>query len=92
MEITHPPSRLKALTTTASIRPRISLWKLKQKQTRDEDFDEERALLLLRNDQVAGKDRAIASIGTSSSVSLEEEGDLECECCFSLSPFVRVLR
>jgi len=61
-------------------------WKGKEKEAKDRDFEEERAWLLLKGASVTG-----TSVADPSALP-EEEGDLECGCCFSHAPFVRFLR
>ena len=72
----------------------------KEKEMRDEDFDEERTWLLLNDVPVTQKvpipgkplqNQAPGGTGasvTGFNVPFEEEGGLECGCCFSPAPFV----
>ena len=57
----------------------------KEREMKDKDFEEERAWLLLNGVPVT----TTTAQGTDVSDLLEEEGDLECGCCFSDVPFVR---
>lgn len=77
-------------------------WKWKEKETQDKDFDEERTWLLLKDVPVIQEvpvadrslhDQAPGGSGTSLeelNVLPEDEGGLECGCCFSPAPFVCV--
>ena len=58
----------------------------------DDDFEKERTWLLLNDTQVMQQDQGPGETGfhvMDLNVPLEEEGGIECECCFSHSPFVR---
>lgn len=80
-----------------AVRAKIPAGKGKERETKDSDFDEERAWLLLRGAavRVAGgslRYEAPEDTGTSLAdliVSPEEESGFECGCCFSPAPFVR---
>lgn len=94
MESDVPPFTMKATKTKTPSR------KGKQRETQNKDFEEEKAWLLLKDVPVTQKDpvpdgypqnQAPGDAGTSSmdpNVPPEEEGGLECGCCFSLAPFV----
>ena len=95
VELDSPPFTLKTVKTN------ISMGKGKQREISDEDFSKERAWLLLDNVQVSQEvpdaegflqDRTPGDVGPPAmdpNVTFEE-GGLECGCCFSPSPFVRL--
>jgi hypothetical protein len=95
MESDVPPFSLKTIKTSV---PRAK--KGKQREMQDEDFEKERAWLLLKVLHVAPEDpdvdeslqdRAPGGAGpsmTDLNLPPEEEGGLECGCCFSPSHFV----
>ena len=71
----------------------------KEREIQDKDFEEERAWLLIEDVPVipevlvteAPQDQAPGGSGTSltgPTAIPEEEGGLECGCCFSPAPFV----
>ena len=73
----------------------------KEREMQDEDFEKERTWLLLKDVPaiqefpVAGslQDQAPGGSGTplgEPNVPREDEGDLECGCCFSPAPFVYI--
>lgn len=88
------------LFTLKTVKTNRPTGKGKQKEMQDEDFEQERAWLLLKNAQVAREvpdveeflqNQTPGNAGDSTAdlnVPLEEEGGLECGCCFSLAPFV----
>jgi hypothetical protein len=91
-EIDSPtlPFALRAVRTAVSIIPGISLRKGKQKEMRDDEFEKEKAWLLLndvrgtRQDRVSGE-----TLSPVMGLNVPPEGGcLECECCFSGSAFV----
>ena len=87
-----PPFKLK------TIKSNISVGKGKQKEIQDEDFEKERAHLLLEDIQAiqevpdTDKSRDAGTFVTGLNVPPEDEGCLECGCCFSPAPFVCFLR
>lgn len=96
VESDAPPFTPKTVKTKVSIGKR----KGKGKEVQDENFEEERAWLLLKDVPVtqavpAADDfpqiRAPGDTGPSMTefhTQLEEDGGLECGCCFSPAPFV----
>ena len=90
MESPAPPFTLK------TTKPNVSMGKGKQKEIKDESFEEERAWLLLKDvkdvQEASSAGRAPGdgeTSGAGSNDPIEEEGGLECGCCFSPAPFVR---
>lgn len=89
-----PPFTMKAIKTKTSMK------KGKGREMRDEDFEMERVWLLLKDvpvveealvDDGTPQDQAPGDPGTSLAelnVPPEEDGGLECGCCFSPAPFV----
>lgn len=87
------------LFTLKTVKTNRPTGKGKQKEMQDEDFEKERAWLL-KDAQVARgvpdpeeflRDHTPENAEDSTTdlnVPLEEEGGLECGCCFSLAPFV----
>lgn len=55
----------------------------KHRQITDEEFEKERAWLVARLEATPLADKPGAETGMG-----EEDGDIECGCCFSTSPFV----
>jgi len=66
-----------------AIKAKIPTGKGKGRETKDKDFEEERAWLMLNG--------ALVTMTHAADLSdlLEEGGNLECGCCFSDAPFVR---
>jgi len=91
-----PPFTLKTIKTNVF----TGKGKGKGKEVQDEDFEEERAWLLLKDVPVTQavpvadeflQNRAPGDAGTSTRdphAQPEEDGGLECGCCFSPAPFV----
>jgi len=84
-----------------AVKTKIPLGKGKEREMQDKDFEEEKAWLLLKDipttqdifvadkplqNQVPG---GTGTSTTSPDAPPEEEGGLECGCCFSPVPFVR---
>jgi len=84
-----------------AVKTKIPLGKGKEREMQDKDFEEEKAWLLLKDIPVTQKisvayqplqNQVPGGTGTSGvnpEVPPEEEGGLECGCCFSPVPFVR---
>ena len=94
IESPTPPFALNTAETVVSATPGLSLRKGKQREMRDDDFEEEREWLLLNDVRAVHQGRAPGETGSSvmdlNVLREEEEEDyLECECCFSYSPYVR---
>lgn len=87
--------------TLKTVKTNVSMGKGKQKEMRDEDFEKERAQLLHKDIQVTQdipdpdeflQNQAPGDVGTSATdlnAPFEDEGCVECGCCFSPAPFVR---
>ena len=84
-----------------AVKTKIPMGKGKERERQDKDFEEEKAWLLLKDipvtqeisvanqplqNQVPG---GVETFVTNPDVPPEEDGDLECGCCFSPVPFVR---
>jgi TRIAD3 protein (E3 ubiquitin-protein ligase RNF216) len=93
MESDVPPFTVKATKT------KTPMGKGKEREMQDEDFEREKTWLLLKDVPVIQEfpvarslqDQAPGGSGTplgESNVLPEDEGGLECGCCFSPAPFV----
>ncbi|KAF9651340.1 hypothetical protein BDM02DRAFT_857152 [Thelephora ganbajun] len=90
--------------TMKAVKTKVSMGKGKEREMQDEDFEKERTWLLLKDvpvtQEVSDTDEFVqnqaqggkGTPATDMNVLLEEEGGLECGCCFSPAPFHNMIQ